>query len=112
MSVSSAGRSPFVARSTRSENSAEGSFAALIRFALLASFDRDRLDRHRGDGTILAPCRHGADLLHDVKPVDDFTKHRVAVVEMRRRTERDEKLAAVGVGPRVGHRQYSGFAVP
>ena len=42
----------------------------------------------------------------------NFAEHAVLVVEPRRRHQRDEKLAAVGIRPAVGHRQDAGLAVP
>ena len=52
------------------------------------------------DRAVLPARRHRADLLDDVHALDHFAEDRVAVVEMRRRPERDEELAAVGVRAR------------
>ena len=43
--------------------------------------------------------RQGADLLHDIEALDDFTEHRVTVVEMRRRTERMKNWLPLVFGP-------------
>ena len=61
---------------------------------------------------ILPAGRRAADAAHDVHAGGHLAEHRVAVVEVRRRAERDEELAAVGVGPAVGHRQDAGLVVP
>ena len=62
-------------------------------------------------GTVAAAGRHVADARDDVHARDDFAEDRVTVVEVRRRPERDEELAAVGAGPGVGHREDAGLAV-
>src|SRR6266487_1626139 len=70
------------------------------------------LDRHR-DRLDRLVARLGslgvADLLDDIHPFGDFTEDRVLARQVVLRRERDEELAAVGVGAAVRHRQDAGF---
>ena len=65
--------------------------------------DGDRLEHHVGFRAVVGVGFGGSDLTDDVHTVDDLPEHRVATVEVRRRVERDEKLRAVRVRPRVSH---------
>ena len=65
------------------------------------------------DGPV-ALGRVGADLLdaaHDVHTLDDAAEDDVLAVEERGGGARDEELAAVGVGARVGHGEQEGRRV-
>ena len=55
---------------------------------------------------------HGLHRLHDVEALDDLAEHDVLAVEPWRGDGDDEELGAVGVGPRVGHRQGPPARVP
>src|SRR5262249_4836153 len=77
-----------------------------------ASFDGDGLDDDVLDRLVARVRLGAADRLDDLQPVDDLAEDRVAIVEVRRRFERDEELAAVGVRPPVGHRKDARFVVP
>ena len=76
-----------------------------------ASFYLDALDHHILERSIARPCRGAPDLAHDVHATLDLAEDRVLVIEMRCRPERDEELTAVGVRPRVRHRQDARLAV-
>src|SRR5947207_1167314 len=72
------------------------------------------LDRHRDRLDGLVPRfggLGGADFLDDIHALRHFAEDRVMVVEVRRRPERDEELAAVGVGTGVRHREDAGLCV-
>src|SRR6202795_4151699 len=66
------------------------------------AFDAD----FHGDGNaraVHAVARGFRDFVGDVLALDDFAEDGVAVIEVRRRRDGDEKLAAVGVRAGVGH---------
>ena len=66
-----------------------------------------RLQNHHVlDRAILLPSPRGPNRIHDLHPIHDLPEDRVLPVQMRRRPQRDEKLAAVGVRPAVGHAQH------
>ena len=50
-------------------------------------------------------------LLAIVLALDDFAENRVPVVQPRRRRDGDEKLAAIGVRPGIGHGEFAGTIV-
>ena len=58
--------------------------------------------------------RHLLHLLNNTPAVDDPAKDGVLLIQVGRRPETNKELAAVGVGPSVGHRQQSlvGVRVP
>src|SRR5688500_15533299 len=78
----------------------------------LPPLDPDRLDHHIFERPVAVAGRRAADLPDDVHALDHLAKDRMAVVEMRRRSKRDEELSAVGVRPAVGHRQDPRLVVP
>ena len=53
------------------------------------------------------PGSHILDLLDDIVALDDLAKNNMLVIEMRGLAGAHEELAAVGVGPSVGHGQAS-----
>src|SRR3954471_20154611 len=69
------------------------------------------MNDHIFDRTILRTGPRAADLADDVHAFDDFAEHAMTIVEVRGGTERNEELAAVGVGAAVSHRQDAGLAV-
>ena len=71
------------------------------------SLDGDFLHDHRLLGLVHGPGRYTADLHDDVQSLGDFAEHGVAVIQMRRRCQGHEKLAAVGTRTGVGHGEYS-----
>src|SRR6476659_1521962 len=76
------------------------------------SLDGHRVDHDVLDWTIARTRLHLADAAHHIEPFSHFPAHRVPVVAVGRRADRDEELAAVGVGPGIGHRENAGFLVP
>src|SRR4030095_10897378 len=78
----------------------------------LLALDRDAIDDDVGGGAIAIGGRRAADLPHDIHPFNHLAENGMAVVKMRRRRQRDEELAAVGVRAAVGHRQDAGLVVP
>ena len=77
----------------------------------LHALDRDRLDADVLHRPILTAGGGLADRVDDVHALGDLAEDRVLVVEPRRRHQRDEELAAVGVRPGVGHRQDAALVV-
>src|SRR4029077_5195916 len=72
----------------------------------------DRLDRDRLHRPIPRLAgRPAPKLLDEVEAFDDLAEDAVLVVEPGRRGERNEELAAVGVGPRIRHRENSRLAM-
>lgn len=71
------------------------------------------LDDHslHGRRSVALHCLHALDLAHDLHAGLYFAKDHVLAVQMRRGHGRDEELAAVGVGPGVGHGQQTGLRV-
>lgn len=67
---------------------------AWLHFAALS--DNDILH-----GPICILCTHLLNLAHDVHSIDDFAKDDVFAIEMRSRSERDEKLTAVCIWSRI-----------
>src|SRR5579883_1084050 len=53
-----------------------------------------------------------ADLSDDIHAAYDFAENRMLIVEVRRRDEGDEELAAVGVRSCVRHRKNSRLRMP
>mmetsp|Transcript_62886 Transcript_62886/g.167235 ORF Transcript_62886/g.167235 Transcript_62886/m.167235 type:complete len:264 (+) Transcript_62886:135-926(+) len=58
-------------------------------------------------GGLAALAAHRLHRLDDIQALDDLAKDDVLAVEPRRGGDRDEKLRAVGVGARIGHRQQA-----
>src|SRR5919109_545354 len=79
--------------------------------ALFHALDPDAVDHDIRLRPIARVGLYLADFLDDIQSLDDFAKHRMLVIEVRCGSERDEELAAVGVGAGIGHRQDAGFAV-
>src|SRR5215213_6419608 len=77
----------------------------------LDALNRDLRDRDVGCRPIARARAGAADALHDIHAVDDLAEHRVPVVEVRRRRERDEELAAVRVWTRIRHREDARLGV-
>jgi hypothetical protein len=55
---------------------------------------------------------HGLHRFHDIEALDNLAEHNVLPVEPRCGNGDDEELGAIGVGPRVGHRQGPPSQVP
>ena len=77
----------------------------------LLSFNRNFIHHHG-----LVRFIHGAgwnrsDLIDDIHAVDNFAKNRVAVVQMRRRAQCNEKLTTIGTGAGIGHGKDAGTVV-
>ncbi len=54
---------------------------------------------------------HSLDLAHNIRTLHDAPKHHMLAVQIGGGRARDEELAAVGVGARVGHGQQEGRVV-
>src|SRR5882724_12292613 len=68
-------------------------------------------DGGRSVGPVAAVARYCGDLVGDVLAFHDFTEDGVAVIEVRSGSNGDEKLAAVGIGSGVGHREFAGLGM-
>ena len=82
-------------------------FAAPLRLYFSADLIlENRYFRHLDlrTGTIVRVARRRGDLLDNIDPLSHLAKNRVTLVQMRRGPFRDEKLTAVGIWPRIGHR--------
>ncbi|KAL2262428.1 hypothetical protein VTK26DRAFT_1331 [Humicola hyalothermophila] len=64
------------------------------------------VEAHLGPRPVLAVGRHEAHPPHHLDPLLDPPKDGVLAVQPGRRRQRDEELAPVGVGPRVGHAEH------
>src|SRR3954447_10351910 len=91
--------------------SRQGMSADNDRSHLLLASDLHGLNDDILDGTILRAGPRAANLADDIHPVNDFAEDAVTVVEVRCRPERNEELAAIGVGTAIRHRQNAGLAV-
>src|SRR4051812_1837990 len=78
----------------------------------LLPLDRDLGHRDGRRRPILAIGLRLTDLLDNVDAFGDDAKDRVLAIEMRRRAERDEELAAVGIRAGVRHGQNPRAIVP
>src|SRR6185503_400076 len=79
--------------------------------SLLCSFYGHLVDHHRRDRAVVLADRGRADLLDHVHALHDGAEDGVAPIEVRRRAERDEELAAVRVRTGIGHRKNAGAVV-
>ena len=75
------------------------------------ALDLDVIDGHRSVGAVAAIARHAGNFIGDVLSFDDLTENGVPVIEVRRGSDGDEKLAAVGIGPGVGHGKFAGLGM-
>lgn len=80
----------------------------LIALDLAAVLDDHSLHGRRA---VALYCLHALDLAHDLHAGLYLAKDHVLAVQMRCGHGRDEELAAIGVGPRVGHGQQPGLDV-
>src|SRR5260370_20434048 len=71
--------------------------------------DAHLLQNYRGSRPVASIAWRFGDFIRHVLPFHHFTENRVAIVQPRRSCNGDEELAAVGIRPGIGHRQFSGF---
>src|SRR5579863_1302088 len=98
---SKSGRNP---SSADAASEASNSSAASLPISS-APLDLQRPDLHVFLGPVLRAAGNFGDFPHDVITLDHLAEHAVPVIEPRRGSDSDEELAAVGVGPGVGHGQ-------
>src|SRR5579859_2194719 len=95
--------------SIMTRNSRSGVSIVVLRAQSADAFNSQFLD---GDGSarpVARIARHVRDFVGHVLAFHDFAKNCVPVIEPGRRRHGDEKLAAVRVRARVGHRKESRF---
>src|SRR5216684_4696632 len=76
------------------------------------ALDAHFLHHHRLARAVARIARKRRDFVGNVLPFDHFAKNCVAIIEPRSRGYGYEKLAAVRVGPRIGHGELAGLVVP
>src|SRR5262245_51531591 len=69
------------------------------------TFNLYRIDHDVLDRPVLRGRLRMSDLIHDIHAFNDLAEDGMFVIQPRRRNERDEELTAVGVRPRICHRQ-------
>ena len=79
--------------------------------SITAAADDDFFQHHLFNRPVARVARRVADGDDNFLTLDHFTEDAVAIVEMQRRRERDEELAAVGIGSGVGHREDAAFGM-
>src|SRR5688572_30500072 len=73
--------------------------------------NRYRIHDDRHDRPGISAHRNSTDFQHDVESLHDLPKHRVFVVEVRSGSQCHKELAAIGIGPRVRHRENASLIV-
>src|SRR5713101_424178 len=99
------GRKPSSANAAIAENNS----SAAAFFSTSAPFDLHGQDLHVLLRPVLRSARHTGNLLYHVVAFHHLAKHSVLVVQPRCGCSGDEELAAIGVGPGVGHRKHAGL---
>src|SRR5438445_4291548 len=79
--------------------------------ALCDALDFYVIECDSGVGTIVAVAWQRGNFVGDVLAFHHLAKNGVLVVEPRCRSNGDEKLAAVGIGPGIGHGKLAGFGM-
>src|SRR6185503_11226216 len=82
-----------------------------VRRSIAAARYHDFFQDHILDRPVTSIARDRGNRYDHFLALDQFAEDAMAVVEMQRRPEGDEKLAAVGVRSRVGHGEYAALGV-
>ena len=69
------------------------------------------IDGHRRIRAVAAVARYAGNLVGHVLAFHDFSENSVPVIEVRRRSNGDEELAAVGIRTGIGHGQFAGLGM-
>src|SRR5208337_2383048 len=85
--------------STMSSVRRAGESIGVLRYA----FDAQLLDDHGRARAVHGIARHIGNFVRDILAFDDLAEDGVAIVEVRRGRNSDEKLAAIGAGAGIGH---------